>query len=142
MLQYGGSGMIAAVALLMAGQVTGQSEPVKIPNTAKRPATAPLVETVSLELLVEGPGEVGWGKFRCAPSGSEASTRCMVQVPKGRALTLTAKPFVRAMFESWDGACEGRTARCTLTPTSSINISANFISLPSRRPGSDGMGAN
>lgn len=89
-------------------------------------ATPALAASRALKVTVAGPGTVTGPGIECG----RAAGPCEAEVEEGTPLTLTAAPTERSVFTAW-GGCETENAtECTLTPTATTEVSAEFTALP------------
>jgi hypothetical protein len=91
--------------------------------TAARTVTATFaLNTYPLTVTKTGNGA---GTIVSSPAGINCGTTCTTPARHGIAITLTALPATGSTFTGWSGACTGTTP-CTLTPTETTNVTANF----------------
>lgn len=67
----------------------------------------------------------GSGRVTSSPAGIDCPASCLVTVPAGTAMTLTAKPDANSIFVGWGGACGGPGV-CNLVAEGDLTAWANF----------------
>ena len=80
-------------------------------------------QTFSVSVSRDGSGN---GTITSSPGGINCGTICSANYLGGRVVTLTATPAVNSAFSGWSGDCTGRARTCTVTVTSSLNVTATF----------------
>lgn len=68
----------------------------------------------------------GNGMVSSNPTGLSCGSRCVVEIPSGSRVVLSASPGGRAYFAGWSGACAGY-APCELTVDHPISVGADFF---------------
>lgn len=68
----------------------------------------------------------GNGTVTSNPTGLSCGSRCVVEIPSGSRIVLSASPGGRAYFAGWTGACAGY-APCELTIDHPISVGADFF---------------
>lgn len=88
--------------------------------------TAHFASPFVLTVNVVGSGIVGSFPFGITcPTGP-----CAASYTAGSQVTLTATPNTGGGFLNWSGACSGSSNSCTVTLTSDLTVTANFLTLP------------
>lgn len=87
-------------------------------------ACAPVAPDRTLEVTVDGPGEV-----TSSPGGIDCPGDCTEAFPDGTPVTLTATAEPGALFVGWSGACTG-TGSCLLTMSTDRSVTATFDTMP------------
>ncbi|MQA99150.1 MAG: hypothetical protein GEU78_02465 [Actinobacteria bacterium] len=75
--------------------------------------------------LTISPAGRGAGSVEVGPAGVMCPPTCVLDVPKGEGLTLTAIPAEGSFFEGWTGSCTGSDP-CLLPMTQRTEVEATF----------------
>lgn len=79
------------------------------------------VHTVSATAPAAG-GSIGGAGLSCGAGG----TTCTATATSGTTVGLSANPSVGWQFDSWDGACKGQGAGCSVAVNANVSVSATF----------------
>lgn len=78
-----------------------------------------------VDLMVTRGGN-GAGVATSIPAGVDCGLTCTQRLAYGSTMTLTARPDERSRFAGWEGACQGMLLSCSLTLTTTQQVTANF----------------
>ncbi|MGA7919536.1 MAG: putative Ig domain-containing protein, partial [Candidatus Acidiferrales bacterium] len=104
-------------------------------NNTTLTVSSATVDTLSLTLLGTGTGAVtdNLSKINCSEmNGTGQTGTCGATYSGGTMVTLTAAATSPSTFGGWGGACasSGTSATCTLTLSSNVAVTANFVPPP------------
>jgi phospholipase C len=83
-------------------------------------ASSPVQSGIQLTVTTSGSGS---GTVTSSPGGINCPGTCTAMFPSGTQVTLSA---TQNGFAGWGGACSGNSLTCTITLSSSENVSASF----------------
>ena len=90
-------------------------------------SSAPPPGTVQLGVQAAGSGG---GTIMSNPGGINCGQSCTADFDTGTEVTLTETPAPKSFFAGWTGACSGAGSTCTLTLSSSKQVTATFSTSP------------
>jgi len=87
-------------------------------------SSAPLPPPGTARVSVQPVGN-GTGRITSSPAGIDCPSTCMMTVPAGSPVSLTAQADASSSFAGWGGACSG-PGTCSLSANNDLVVWANF----------------
>jgi CVNH domain/Divergent InlB B-repeat domain len=103
------------------GDCAGKGNPCAVGMTQNRNVTVTFksVGTKTVTATAPAGGSIGGGGLNCG-------TTCTATLTSGQTVGFSANPALGYLFDSWDGACKGQGAGCSVTVADNFVISAKF----------------
>jgi phospholipase C len=101
----------------------GSSSTCVVTLNSSQQVTATFNASPVLSVTLAGTGS---GSVSSSPPGISCPTTCNASFGYGTQVTLTETPATGSVFSGWSGACSGNSSTCTLTLTSSQQVTAAF----------------